>query len=129
MNLARSHNKVAFLPILALLLAMSPAGAASLPNFSDLVEKASPAVVNISTTQKSTVHSRLPEGMEIPDLPEDSPFGDLFRHFFGEEGGGNPAPATGDGLAGFRLHHFGRRLCVDQLSRGRRRRGDPGSYQ
>ena len=66
MNLARSHNKVAFLPILALLLAMSPAGAASLPNFSDLVEKASPAVVNISTTQKSTVHSRLPEGMEIP---------------------------------------------------------------
>ncbi len=88
MNLARSHNKVAFLPILALLLAMSPAGAASLPNFSDLVEKASPAVVNISTTQKSTVHSRLPEGMEIPDLPEDSPFGDLFRHFFGEEGGG-----------------------------------------
>jgi serine protease Do len=88
MNPTRIHSKLPFLTALVLLLAMPAAGSASLPNFSDLVEKASPAVVNISTTQKRTVHSRLPEGLEIPDLPEDSPFGELFRHFFGEEGGG-----------------------------------------
>ena len=65
--------------------------ARSLPDFTDLVEKTSDAVVNISTTQKvSTGSMQLPEGMEIPDLPEGSPFGDLFKHFFGEPGGGIP---------------------------------------
>jgi len=29
----------------------------------------------------------LPPGMEMPDIPEDSPFGDLLRRFFGEDGG------------------------------------------
>jgi serine protease Do len=45
-------------------------------------------VVNISTTQKvKSGGMQLPEGMEIPDLPEGSPFGDLFKHFFGQPGG------------------------------------------
>ncbi len=61
------------------------AGAASnLPDFTKLVEQHSPAVVNISTTQK--VSQRRGPKMEMPDLPEGSPFGDLFRHFFGEDG-------------------------------------------
>ncbi len=61
------------------------AGAATnLPDFTGLVEKHSPAVVNISTTQK--VSQRRGPRMEMPDLPEGSPFGDLFRHFFGEGG-------------------------------------------
>ena len=63
--------------------------AGGLPDFTDLIEEATDAVVNISTTQKvKSGHMNLPEGMEIPDLPEGSPFGDLFKHFFGEQGGG-----------------------------------------
>jgi len=45
-------------------------------SFADLVEKVSPAVVNITTT--STVSTPLARG---PQLPEGSPFSDLFREF------------------------------------------------
>ncbi len=66
--------------------------ARSLPDFTDLVKQHTPVVVNISTTQKvSRGGHGLPPGVEIPDLPEGSPFGDLFKHFFGE-GGGNGEP-------------------------------------
>ncbi len=53
-----------------------------LPDFTRLVEQASPAVVNISTTQteKRAKPGQLPPGID------ESPFGDFFRHFFGEEG-------------------------------------------
>jgi len=50
------------------------------------------AVVNISTTQKIRHPHRLPPGMEMPDIPEDSPFGDLLRRFFGEQGGDDEGP-------------------------------------
>jgi len=63
--------------------------ARELPDFTALVEKNSAAVVNISTKQKVKRPHGLPPGMEIPDLPEGSPFGDLFRHFFGEPGNGD----------------------------------------
>ena len=68
--------------------------ARDLPDFTDLVEDTSKAVVNISTTQKVKPGGmQLPEGIEIPNLPKDSPFNDLFKHFFGEQGrGGRPAP-------------------------------------
>ena len=74
--------------------------ARELPDFTELVEQASDAVVNISTTQKATSgHMNLPEGIEIPDLPEGSPFGDLFKHFFGEQGGnGAPRPQEAKSL-------------------------------
>ena len=73
--------------------------ARELPDFTELVEQASDAVVNISTTQKATSgHMNLPEGIEIPDLPEGSPFGDLFKHFFGERGGGTPRPQEAKSL-------------------------------
>ncbi|MCW8911435.1 MAG: DegQ family serine endoprotease [Gammaproteobacteria bacterium] len=52
-----------------------------LPDFVQLVEKNSPAVVNISTVQK--IESKSWEHM---DIPEHSPFGDLFKKFFGEDG-------------------------------------------
>ncbi len=62
--------------------------AGTLPDFTDLIEEATDAVVNISTTQKmASGGMQLPEGIEIPELPEGSPFGDLFKHFFGEQGG------------------------------------------
>lgn len=75
-----------FIVILSLFLFQLPAAAAKLPDFTKLVEENGPTVVNISTTQKiKRTHPALPPGMEIP---EDGPFGDLFRHFFGEEGEG-----------------------------------------
>ena len=72
---------------LAALVATGITVASSLPDFTKLSADNSPAVVNISTQQKSRVSSsRVPEGFSMPDLPEDSPFNELFKHFFGEEG-------------------------------------------
>ena len=59
-----------------------------LPEFTELVEENSDAVVNISTTKQQTVRRGLPPNMDIPDIPEDSPLGDFLRRFFGEEGPG-----------------------------------------
>jgi len=53
--------------------------AASLPDFTTLVEKYSPAVVNISTTQ--TVKAGKGH-VPIPGLPEGHDFGELFKKFF-----------------------------------------------
>ena len=58
--------------------------ARDLPEFTQLAERNSPAVVNISTQQKSKVQRALPKGFSMPDVPEGSPFSDLFKHFFGE---------------------------------------------
>jgi len=63
-------------------LLSAPLSAQQLPDFTKLVEKYSPAVVNISTigkTKKSKTYRNLPE------IPEDSPFHDFFRHFFDEK--------------------------------------------
>ena len=78
---------LAAVSIAAACLVTGPALARSLPDFTDLVERNRTAVVNISTTQRRTVPSdrpRLPKGFEIPDLPENSPFREFFRRFFGE---------------------------------------------
>src|SRR5258707_728962 len=73
--------------------------AAQLPDFTDLVEKQGPAVVNISTTQ--TVHH--PVVMpQIPNLPEDDPFYEFFRRFMPNPGGPIPhdfqSNSTGSGF-------------------------------
>ena len=72
---------------LLFLLSTAQAEARSLPDFAELVQKNSPAVVNISTTQKKSM-SRFRHNFQMPDLPEDSPFNEFFERFFGEEGGG-----------------------------------------
>ena len=59
--------------------------ARELPEFTQLVERYGPAVVNISTKQKVSGHSALPKGLQIPELPKGGPWDDLFRHFFGQE--------------------------------------------
>jgi serine protease Do len=60
-----------------------------LPSFTELIKDTSPSVVNISTTQKVTTGMpELPEGLEIPDLPEGSPFGELFKYFFEHDDNG-----------------------------------------
>jgi serine protease Do len=59
-----------------------------LPDFTGLVDRAGASVVNISTSQKRAHPTKLPKGLEMPDIPEDSPFYDFFRRFFGEGGQG-----------------------------------------
>jgi serine protease Do len=58
--------------------------AQGLPDFTELAAQNSPAVVNISSQQTTRVGARLPEGFSIPDMPDGSPFNELFKHFFGE---------------------------------------------
>lgn len=70
-----------------LLLVSSSLFAEGLPQFTELVAQSSPAVVNISTTQKVSRRGgpRLPPGWQH-QFPEGSPFEDFFRRFFDEEG-------------------------------------------
>ncbi len=91
---------------LALLLLSGAATARELPDFTVLVENYGPAVVNISTKQKvkARPHMRLPPGVPMPEFPEEGPWGDLFRHFFGNPGempeapGGEDARSLGSGF-------------------------------
>ena len=64
------------------LLVSFDASARDLPDFTKLVENNSPAVVNISTTQKIKRDEHgMPHGFDGPQ----SPFDDFFRRFFGDE--------------------------------------------
>ena len=71
--------------VLILLCFMAPAAflvpgpaQGQLPDFTDLVEKQGPAVVNISTTQGG---ARNPLAQQMPNVPEDDPFFEFFRRF------------------------------------------------
>ena len=69
--------------VIALLLLATPLTVASqLPDFTELVEKQGPAVVNISTTQ-SVRNPLLPQA---PNLQEDDPFYEFFRRFIPQPG-------------------------------------------
>ncbi len=74
--------KKLLLPLLLIpsLLSSALASAEYLPDFTTLVEEKGKAVVNISTKQKSNGSAH--GGLQIPDLPEDSPFHDFFEKFF-----------------------------------------------
>ena len=63
----------------------------ALPEFTALVAQNGPTVVNISTKQSQNL-TRSFQGYPIPDLPEDSPLQDFFRHFFGDQGDSGEAP-------------------------------------
>jgi serine protease Do len=81
------HAASVLLICLPLLFWVQVARSSHLPEFTDLVKATSAAVVNISTTQKvQTGLPQLPEGMEMPEFPEGSPFGELFKYFFNQEG-------------------------------------------
>ena len=54
-----------------------------LPDFTQLVEKYSDAVVNISTTQKIKKQNGVQH--KIPGIPQDGPLGDLFKKFFEQQ--------------------------------------------
>ncbi len=86
MHRTMAHRWSLALLLLALALPAARGQQGGLPDFTRLVADSSPAVVNISTTQKRAAQGRprLPKGLEIPDLPENSPFNEFFRRFFGE---------------------------------------------
>ncbi len=68
----------------AVFLCAGIAQARDLPDFTKLVENNAAAVVNISTTFKAP-ENQLPPGMNLPQIPEDSPFHDFFRKFFEDQ--------------------------------------------
>jgi serine protease Do len=71
---------------LALLFMAPLTAAAQLPDFTELVDKQGPAVVNISTTQAA----RNPLLPQVPNLQEDDPFYEFFRRFIPQPGPGGP---------------------------------------
>jgi len=67
------------------LVQLSTASATHLPDFTELVEAAGPAVVNISTTGKASLAEHIAPGIEMPELPEGAgPLEDWIKRFFGE---------------------------------------------
>ncbi len=81
-----SASRLTGLLLYGMLLAAVQAAEArtGLPDFTELVDKFGPSVVNISTTQRKSQRRSMPKGFEMPDIPEDSPFHDFLRRFFGE---------------------------------------------
>ena len=72
----KSLTTQGFLLLVCVAFSLNLAKARGLPDFSDLVEQASPAVVNISSTRTTEQRSRpggFPPGPQMPDI---------FRHFF-----------------------------------------------
>ncbi|MCP4490738.1 MAG: DegQ family serine endoprotease [Gammaproteobacteria bacterium] len=74
-------NKYVYLVIVIVALILPVASQASLPDFTGIVKSAKNSVVNISTKTK-TRKSKTNQGIPIPELPEGSPFGELFEKFF-----------------------------------------------
>ena len=73
--------------IVVLMLSVPLMVQAALPEFTKIVEQAKDSVVNISTKTKARKSSSA-EMPGIPDLPEGSPFGELFEKFFNHENPG-----------------------------------------
>ncbi|MBE0616125.1 MAG: DegQ family serine endoprotease [Burkholderiales bacterium] len=80
-------RKILLLWMLLLLPLGAYAQAREFPDFTELVEKQGPAVVNISTAQTKKAHPRVPQ---IPNLDEDDPFFEFFRRFMPQEPGRSP---------------------------------------
>jgi len=74
--------------------------AGQLPDFTGIVEAAKDSVVNISTSTKVD-GGQLRKHLEIPDFPEGSPFGELFKKFFDHDGFSFPDRETSSLGSGF----------------------------
>ncbi len=81
MKLLKSSSRWTFIIACTLLLSVPAMAHKGLPDFTELVEKNGPAVVNISTIQKKPRH----RFRNMPDFPRGGPFEEWFKHFFGEE--------------------------------------------
>ncbi len=85
LNRLRGSFRVWLLMLLSafVLTAWTPnvnAAARDLPDFSDLVEKAGPSVVNIRTIERVSSQQGMP-GFPFPDMDENDPFFEFFRRF------------------------------------------------
>ncbi len=83
MTFVKRLSEYSLLVALLMLSFISAAQSRELPDFTGMVERYGPAVVNISTKQHRS-QGRAGHGFSIPDLPEGSPFNDFFRRFFDE---------------------------------------------
>lgn len=70
--------------LLIIALVIPVASQAALPDFTVIVDKAKDSVVNISTKTKAT-KSKSERSTPMPELPEGSPFGELFEKFFNQD--------------------------------------------
>jgi serine protease Do len=130
MNTSKTNrlSKTAFAGALALVLAgaqlpaMSAASEGALPtrthaasfqqhpgSFSALIKQVKPAVVNIATTGNGA----MPSGMQqfefnMPELPEGSPFGEFFQHFF------DRMPQSPQGGQGFEVKGAGSGFIISE---------------
>lgn len=91
-----SMPRLTFLLTACLVLTVPLVSAArGLPDFTDIVKANAPAVVNISIKAREGA-GRPPMPFNLPDVPEDNPFHDFFRRFFGEipPGGAGQEPTS-----------------------------------
>jgi serine protease Do len=75
-TLSRTFKQLALVILVSAPLTLQ----AALPDFTQIVDKAKDSVVNISTKTKARPSSS--KQYNIPELPEGSPFGELFDKFF-----------------------------------------------
>ena len=80
-------RKILLLWLLVLLPLGAYAQGRELPDFTELVERQGPAVVNISTAQKARTQAQAPQ---MPNLDEDDPFFEFFRRFMPQNPGQSP---------------------------------------
>lgn len=87
---------------LTLLVLQASVAQAALPEFTTLVRDNRAAVVNISTTQKASARrSANNPGEMFPNIPDDSPLNDFFKHYFKQAPGapqGPPPSSLGSGF-------------------------------
>jgi len=85
--------------VFVIVLSLPLVAQAALPEFTKIVEEAKDSVVNISTKTKAKRSSS--KERSIPELPEGSPFGELFEKFFDRdeiERGRRDAQSLGSGF-------------------------------
>ena len=80
----RKYRSIIMATLIALIfqagIASSVQASPQAPDFVRLVKENSAAVVNINTT--ANAKARGSQRMPFPDMPEDAPFNELFKHFF-----------------------------------------------
>ncbi len=83
-----------------LLFSSTVFAAGQLPDFTGIVDQSKDSVVNISTSTKVT-GKQLGKQFDIPEFPEGSPFGELFKKFFDQDGFRFPDRETSSLGSGF----------------------------